>query len=167
MDAPTGFMALLEIDGIKGESTAKSGKDQIEILSFSNGQSMPLTHSASNTSRASGRADHQDFTFTKYLDLATPTLCEKCASGEEIKSIKLHLWKADGKGAPLEFLTYAFEACIITSISMGGSESGQPTDTVSFNYMTAKWTYNQQESAKGGKKGKSEGGWSLKENKKI
>jgi type VI secretion system Hcp family effector len=161
------FLALLEIDGIKGESTAKQGKDQIELLSFTNGQSMPLERSHSNTSRASGRADHKDFSITKQLDLSSPTLYEKCASGEEIKTVKLHVFKADAKGTPLEFMTCVFESCIITGISMSGSQDGQPSESISFNYLSAKWTYNQQESAKGGKKGKTEGGWSIKENKKI
>jgi type VI secretion system secreted protein Hcp len=161
------FQALLEIDGVKGESTHKMGKDQIELLSYSNGESMPMERTNSNTSRASGRADHKDFTISKLLDLSSPTLYEKCCTGEEIKSIKLHVFKADAKGAPLEFVTYVFENCLITSISMSGSTDGQPTESVSFNYLTVKWTYNQQEAAKGGKKGKSEGGWSVKENKKL
>lgn len=163
----SGFLALLEIDGIKGESTAKMGKDQIEVMSFNAGQSMPLERSNSNTSRASGRAEHRDFSITKQLDLSSPTLYEKCVSGEEIKSVKLHVFKADAKGAPLEFLTYVFESCIITSVSSSGSQGGQPSESISFNYLTAKWTYNQQEASKGGKKGKNEGGWSIKENKKM
>lgn len=162
----TAFLALLEIDGVKGESTAAKGKDQIEILSFSNGQSMPMERTNSNTSRASGRADHKDLTISKLLDLSSPTLYEKCVTGEEIKSIKLHLFKSDAKGAPLEFLTYIFEHCIITSVSMSAAQEGQPNESFSFNYLTVKWTYNQQESSKGGKKGKTEGGWSLMENKK-
>jgi type VI secretion system Hcp family effector len=164
--ANTAFLALLEIDGIKGESTSKQGKDQIEILSFNNGQHMPMQHTQSNTSRATGRCQHKDFTVTKLLDLASPTLYEKCASGEEIKSIKLHLYKADAKGSPLEFLTYEFESCLLTNVALSGAQVGQPHESLSFNYLTVKWTYNQQESAKGGKKGKSEGGWSIKENKK-
>ena len=161
------FLALLEIDGIKGESTAKQGKDQIEILSFTNGQAMPMIAGNSNTSRASGRADHKDFSITKLLDLSSPTLYEKCTAGEEIKSVKLHVFKADAKGAALEFMTYVFEHCLITSVAMSGSQDGQPNETISFNYLTVKWTYNQQEAAKGGKKGKTEGGWSIKENKKL
>lgn len=163
----SGFLALLEIDGVKGESTFAKGKDQIEILSFNNGQSMPIEGGNSNTSRASGRANHQDFTITKQLDLSSPALIERCAGGQEIKTVKLHLFKADNKGAPIEFLTYLFENCIISSIALSGSEHGQPMETISFNYLTVKWTYNQQEASKGGKKGKTEGGWSVKENKKI
>lgn len=49
---------FLEIDGIKGESTSAQGKDMIELLSWSHGVSMPLTHGPSNTSRASGRCVH-------------------------------------------------------------------------------------------------------------
>ncbi len=76
-----------EIDGIKGESTSDQGKDMIELLSYNHGVAMPLTSGPSNTSRASGRCVHQDFTISKHADLASPTLNLKCCGGEDIKSI--------------------------------------------------------------------------------
>ena len=86
-----------EIEGIKGESTSAQGKDFIELLSYNHGVSMPLTHGPSNTSRASGRCVHQDFTVTKHADLASPTLNLKCCGGEDIKSIEVGLVFSDGK----------------------------------------------------------------------
>ena len=59
---------FFEVDGIKGESTSDQGKDMIEVLSFGHGVAMPLTAGPSNTSRASGRCVHLDFTLTKHLD---------------------------------------------------------------------------------------------------
>ena len=168
-----------EIDGIKGESTSDQGKDMIELLSFTHGVTMPLAggapdeHSAargrapspSNTSRASGRSVHKDFVITKRIDLSSTTLNLKCCGGEDIKSMKVHVWKADTAGKPIEYLTYTMESCIVTSVAVSGAED-QPLETVTFNYKKITWDYNQQLQAQpGGKKGKNSSQWSLQENK--
>jgi len=154
-----------EVEGIKGESLSDQGKDMIEVMSFNHGVSMPLTAGPSNTSRASGRCVHQDFTLTKTFDIASPSLNLKCCGGEDIKSMKLHLWKADAAAQPVEYLTYTFDSCIITSISVGGS-ADQPMETVTFNYKKITWDYNKQKQDQpGGKEGKGSASWSLDENK--
>lgn len=153
-----------EIEGIKGESTSEQGKDMIEILSYNHGVSMPLTSGPSNVSRASGRCVHQDFTVTKYVDIASPTLNLRCCGGEDIKSMKVHVWKADAAGAPIEYLTYTLESCIITSVSVGGG-GDQPIETITFNYKKITWDYNQQlQPSPGGKKGKSSTAFDLEKN---
>ncbi|EYF02866.1 Hcp family type VI secretion system effector [Chondromyces apiculatus] len=153
-----------EIEGIKGESTSAQGKEMVELLSFNHGVSMPLTAGPSNTSRASGRAVHQDFTVTKYLDITSPTLNLKCSGGEDIKAMKVHVWKADAAGAPHKYMQYTFESCIVTSVSVGGG-ADQPIETVTFNYKKISWEYAQQlQTAPGGAKGKAAAAWSLEQN---
>lgn len=154
-----------EIDGIKGESTSDQGKDMIELLSFSHGVAMPLTAGPSNTSRAAGRCVHNDFTITKYLDLASPTLNLKCCGGEDVKSMKVHIWKADAAGTPHKYMMYTFESCILTSVSVTGG-GDQPIETITFGYKKISWEYAQQkQEAPGGSKGKSSAAFSLQENK--
>lgn len=154
-----------EIEGIKGESTSDQGKQMIELLSYSHGVAMPLTSGPSNTSRASGRCVHQDFTITKYFDITSPTLNLRCSGGEDIKGMKVHIWKADAAGKPHKYVQYTFDSCILTSISVGGG-SDQPIETVTFSYKKITWDYMQQlESSPGGNKGKASTNWSLQENK--
>ena len=159
---------FIEIDGIKGETTAAQGKDKIEVLSWSHGVSMPLTSGASNTARAHGRSVHQDFTFTKYIDITTPTLNLKCTGGDDIKKVELTVFQADKADGPdVQYYTITMEDVILTSVSIGGG-GDRPIETVTFNYRKIKWSYAKQGNpSPGGNKGKAEAGWSLEENKKL
>lgn len=158
----------LEIKGpdIKGESTSRQGKDMIEILSYSHGVSMPLTFGASNASRAHGRCQHQDFTISKYVDIASPMLNLVCCGGDDIKTITLHIYKADAHGTkPIEYLKYTMESCIVTSVAVGGSGGDAPTETVTFNYGKMTWDYIKQGHAAGGaNKGTMSKSWDLSAN---
>lgn len=157
---------FLEIDGLKGESTSEQGKDQIEILSYSHGVAMPLTFGSSNTSRAHGRCTHQDFTVSKYLDLASPTLNAYCCGGNNIAKMTLHVFKADSEtGKPVEFVKYTLENVIVTSVAVGGSGGDQPTETVTLNYTKVTWEYIQQKHPdKGGAAGTASTSWDLSKN---
>jgi type VI secretion system secreted protein Hcp len=159
---------FLEIKGpdVKGESTSAQGTDQIEVLSFSHGVSMPLTFGASNTSRAHGRAQHQDFTISKYVDLASPTLNLLCCGGDNIKTITLHVFKADANSStPIEYLKYTLENVIITSVAVGGSGGDAPTETVTFNYGKITWDYIKQGHTSGNaNKGTASSSWDLSKN---
>lgn len=141
-----------EIEGIKGESTSAQGKDMIELLQFSQSMSQPIDRNGSALGRAIGRVVYSDVSVAKYFDLASPTLAEKCCGGEIIKKMKLHVWKADATGKPVEFFTIEFEHCIITSVGVSGG-GDRPTESVTFNFQKVKWNYVQQDKDKGGKKG--------------
>ena len=153
-----------EIDVLKGGSTSVQGKDMIEVLSFSHGVSMPVTMGPSSSSRTSGRCVHQDFTLTKFADPVSPALNLKCCGGENIRSMKLHIWKTDDAGKPVECQTYTFTDSIITSVSIGGGGGSQPTETLTFNYKTITWDFPPA-AAPGLPKLKNAATWSLEQNK--
>ena len=154
---------------VAGESTSSQGTGLIEVLSFSHGVSMPLTFGASNTSRAHGRCQHQDFTISKYVDIASPTLNALCCGGDDIATIILHIFKADSTSTtPIEYLTYTLTSCIVTSCAVGGSGGDAPTETVTFNYGKIVWAYIKQGPAAGGaNKGTMSTNWDLSLNKKA
>lgn len=141
-----------ELDGIKGESTSAQGKDMIELLQFSHSFTQPIDRNGSALGRTIGRVIHSDVSITKYFDLASPTLAEKCCAGEVIKKMKIHVWKADATGNPVEYFTIEFDHCLITSVDVSGS-SDRPVESVGFNFQKVKWAYVQQDKEKGGKKG--------------
>jgi type VI secretion system secreted protein Hcp len=160
--------SFIAIDGVKGESTASQGKDKIEVLSFSHGVTMSLTSGASSNARAHGRCQHQDFTFSKFLDIASPTLNLKVSGGDNIKQIELTVFQADkNDGDMVQYYKMVFSDCILTSVSVSGGSGGRPIETVTFNYRKIAWSYAQQgQPSPAGKKGTAEGAWDLEQNKK-
>jgi type VI secretion system secreted protein Hcp len=165
MSGETSFFAF---DGIKGESTAVQGKDKYEVLSYSHGIAMPLTAGASANARAHGRCVHQDFTFTKYLDISSPTLNLKVCGGDNIKTAELTVFQADAAaGDMVQYYKIIFSDCIITNVSVSGGAGGRAIETVTFNYRKIAWSYAQQgQPSPAGKKGTAEGAWDLEQNKK-
>jgi len=161
-------MTFIEIEGVKGESTAAQGKDKMEILSFAHGVAMPLTAGASSNARAHGRCVHQDFTFSKFLDISSPTLNLKVCGGDNIKKIELTVFQADkNDGDMIQYYKITFTDCILTNVSVSGGSGGRAVETITFNYRKIAWSYAQQgQPSPAGKKGTAEGAWDLEQNKK-
>jgi type VI secretion system secreted protein Hcp len=153
----------LKIDGVKGESTDKGHKDEIEIQSWSHGVSQPTSASASTSGGlATGRCSHSDLSVMKTVDVATPTLAQLCCTGKHIKEVTLVCERADGdKRVP--YYTIKLTDVIISSAQVsGGGEV--PMESISFNYAKINWEYAKQNVAGGSAAGKSTGSWDLKLN---
>ena len=163
------FDAFLKIDGIPGESMDDAHPDEIEILSYSAGVSQTASASASSGGGASSeRADFQDFSIVKSLDIASPKLALACADGTHIAEVVLALCRAGGD--KLQYMEYKMTDCIISSHRPGGSSQGGetlPLEEVSFNYGKIEWTYTQQKRADGTGSGKMATGWNLEKNCKV
>lgn len=158
--------AFLKVGDIKGESTDDKHKEWIEILSYSWG----ATQQASAVQSSSGggtvhRADFMDFSITKLLDSATPTLFLKCAKGEHIKEVILELCRAGGD--KLKFMEYKMSNVIISNVSVGGSGGADSTESVSFNYGKIEQTYVKQKRSDGTGGGNVPAGWDLEANKPV
>jgi type VI secretion system secreted protein Hcp len=117
----------------------------IEILSFSHGVAQQITGDQSNTKRTSGKPNHQDFTVTKYLDIATPKLVDFCNQAKNIPTIKVTVGQNDA-GKVTKIFVYEITNALVSSISIGGGGGGKPQETVTFNYTKMSWTYVQQKS---------------------
>jgi type VI secretion system Hcp family effector len=159
--------AFLEIDGIKGESTDKEFKDQIEVLSYNWGVSQAASGTASSSGGGSvARADFQDLSIVKELDSASPLLSKNCWSGTHIAKVTLRLNRAAGDKR-VKYMEYKLENVIISSVSIGGGGGGIPTESVTFNYGKITTTYTKQARPGGGGAGDVPAGWNLEENANI
>ena len=154
----------MQIDGIKGESTDSEHKDWIEILSFSHSIIQPASATANSAGGGTtGRCQHQDYSITKYVDLASPKLYELASSGKHIKDVTIEMLRSSGDKR-VKYMVVKMEQVVISQVAPAGG-GDFPTESVSFNYGTIKWTYTQQKRADGSQGGNTSGGWSLVENK--
>jgi type VI secretion system secreted protein Hcp len=135
---------FLKFDGIKGESTDAKHKDEIDVESWSWGE----THASAGRGPAggagAGKVTMQDFHFTMRQNTASVGLMRMCATGEHIKEAYLTARKA-GKGQQ-EYLTFKFHDVLVSSFQTGGSEHQDvvPIDQVSFDFAKIEVDYRPQ-----------------------
>ncbi len=155
---------FLKIEGIQGESQDAKHKNEIELESFSWGETQSGVVGPGGG--AAGKVQMQDFHFVKRLDQASPKLFLACASGQHIKLATLVARKA-GKGQQ-EFLIYKFSDLLVSSYQTGGSAHGDllPMDQVSFNFGRIEVEYRPQK-ADGSLAPPIKAGWDVKQNKSI
>jgi type VI secretion system secreted protein Hcp len=133
---------FLKIDGIKGESQDSKHKDQIEILSWSWGQS-------TGTARVKkGRLPAtciQDLHLMKEVDSSTPALITNGILGNVAPTAVLTLRKAGGDD-PIEFLKLTMKNVTVVSFQVSGSDGSNslPTESVSLHFESMTGEYRRQ-----------------------
>ena len=128
---------LLEIEGIKGESTDEKHRDTIEIESFSWG----ATNSGSVAKAIT-------LSLGKRIDKSSPMLFLACAKGEHIPQATLICRKTTGDGKQDYYVITLSDILVSSYQSGGGGGSGgtvdtTPTDEISFNYNKIKIEYSR------------------------
>ncbi len=153
--------AFLKIEGIKGESQDKTHKDEIDILSWSWGQSQSATTHIGGGG-GGGRVNFQDLAIVKYIDKSTPPLMQHCADGKHISSATMVIRKAAGN-KQLEYITLKMEDIIISSISSGGSGAeDRITESITLNFAKFDYKYIEQKND-GGEGAKPQLKWNIAE----
>jgi type VI secretion system secreted protein Hcp len=134
---------FIKFDGIKGESTDAKHKDEIDVESWTWGETHPGS-APSGGGGGAGKVAMQDFQFVMRLNRASPRLMRACATGQHIKMATLSARKA-GKGQQ-EYLTFKFHDVLVSSFQTGGSEDAAfvPTDQVSFNFAKLEVEYKPE-----------------------
>lgn len=152
---------FLKIDGVEGESQDSKHKNEIDVLSWSWGET---NHGSESIGQGGGvgRVSMQDFHFTMRASKASPKLLQACASGLHIKKAVLVCRKA-GKEQQ-EYLEITFSECIVSSFQTGGSAGDViPVDQISLNYAEIVYKYKEQK-PDGTLGGAVPAGWNIKKN---
>src|SRR4029450_6528261 len=130
---------FIKFDGIKGESTDAKHKDEVDVESWSWGE----THTGpAHPAGSSSKVSMQDFQFMMRLNRASIGLMEACATGQHIKSATLTGRKAGTHKR--ESLTSKFPAALVSSSQPGGSEADLPIDQVALNFAKIQVEYRPQ-----------------------
>lgn len=125
-----GGKTFLKLDGVKGESTDKTHKDDIAISSFSIGASAARS---SGGGAGAGKATFSSFTITKTIDKSSPSLFQAAATGKHFSKATVFFAKAK-RGKVADYLEYKMSNVFVSSIQDGSSSNGKPTEQVSFNF---------------------------------
>ena len=134
---------FLDIKGeITGEAQDKVHKGEIDVLAWSMGLSNGGSFHVGGGG-GSGKANFQDISVTKWIDLSSATLALYCANGQHFEGARLVVRKA-GKN-PLEYLVIEMEKVLITSVSTGGSGGeDRLTENITLNYAKINVEYKEQ-----------------------
>ena len=155
---------FLKIDGIQGESTDDKHKNEIDVQSWSWGETN-TGDAAHRGGMGAGKVSMQDFHFVMHINKATPKLMEACATGQHIKSAILTCRKAGG--TQQEYLKVTFSDLIVSSYQGGGSHGDMiPVDQVSLNFSKIEYEYKEQK-PDGTLGGTVKAGYDLKANKTV
>ena len=134
---------LLEIDGIKGESTDTDHKDWIIIESFNWGVSNTTTSGG-----GAGKVSFSDISFTAVISKACPQLLAACATGQHIPKAKLVMRKQGYNSR--EYMVIELENLVISSHSVGSGTArpdpaaeSAPSESFSLNFTKIKVTYRE------------------------
>jgi type VI secretion system secreted protein Hcp len=154
---------FLKIDGIAGESVDSKHKGEIELESFSWGETNSGA-GAGGGGGGAGKAHIQDLHLVSRVNKASPKLMLACATGKHIKQAILTVRRA-GKAAQ-EFLVFKFTDLLVSSYQINGSHESDvlPMDQISFNFAKIELEYRPQKQD-GSLDAGIKAGWDVKLNK--
>lgn len=129
---------------IKGQSSIKGYEGMLEIMGFSYGMSIAVAPGMTNSERTVGKPHFSDISFSRYSDLATPSLMQACAGGTVIAGDTiLTVARLEDKGAVLPLITFTLKNVLISSLSL--SAGGDiPVENISLTYSHIEVVYHVQ-----------------------
>lgn len=154
-----GKTTIVMAGGAGGKSTPVLSGKEIDVESFSWGVAN------NGTVREAGKANFNDFSFTKKTDESSPGLMQSCAAGEHFEEVILNVRKPGEKGEN-PYLTIVFKDVLISSYQQGGSGGDLPTENISLNYGSIQVTYKAMK-ADGSLGTPHVGGYNLLANEKF
>lgn len=140
VNAQSAFNSYMTIDGVQGSSTHT--KDGIDVLSWSWGANQTSSIGSQSSGAGAGKANMQDFSFTKRIDKSSPVLYSLYQSGKSAKNVTLTV--SNGSSTPLKIqLTDA-------TVSGYGLSSGgdRPSESITLNFSKISFSYDLAQAKK-------------------
>jgi type VI secretion system secreted protein Hcp len=156
---------FLKIDGIQGESSDARHKDEIDIVSYTWGESQPAVAGGAGGG-AAGKVTMQDFRFAMLVNKAAPKLFLTCTNGAHVKNAILTVRRA-GDGGP-EFLKWTLTDVTVASYqSASNVPAGEPPmDQISLRFAKIEVEYRLMK-PDGSFDAPIKAGWDLQANRSI
>ncbi|MDQ3349287.1 MAG: type VI secretion system tube protein Hcp [Acidobacteriota bacterium] len=131
---------FLKVDGITGESTDDKHRGEIDVLSWSWGES---TGTARTSRGPLAAACIQDMSLTKYIDSSSPALIMNAMSGEVVPTAVLVVRKSGE--TQFDFLRITMKNVSVTAFQTGGSGGeDRITENVVLHFESMQGQYHKQ-----------------------
>jgi type VI secretion system secreted protein Hcp len=142
---------FLRLEGIQGESTDRTHRDEIEVLGWN--WSFTNTQTTTGGGGGGGRPVVSGITFNHKIDKTSPVLMRSCLVGSSIRDAKLSVVKVGGR---IEFDQYVIlvKDVKITSVIQTESDdlsSTLETVTFAFTNVTEEYTITKPDGTAGQK----------------
>ena len=161
----TNIYLKIETPEIKGESTDAGHAGQIEILSWSHGVSQPTSPVRSTAGSGTvERANHNDLSFQKYVDISSTDLLKHCWSGQHFGKMTITQYRSAGVDKDVEYLTVELEDVVISSYQIGAGSGDLPMENISLAYGKVTYKYDPADKKTGAKAGNKPVSHDLKTN---
>lgn len=142
---------FIKIPDTDGESKDKDAATlgSIDVLAWSWGMSQSGSF-MNGSGGGAGKANVQDFSFTKWIDKSTPKLMLSCLTGKHftgdtVLSVRKAGQSATGASAGYVYLKITLTKSLISSVSTGGSGGeDRLTENLSINFAKVKVEYFKQ-----------------------
>ncbi len=107
---------VLDIRGIRGESRVAGYQGCLDAVAVFDSQEVPVSQVPGSTGRTVGRAALADFQVVRYVDSASPAIAKACSGGQEIREIRILLFRMlDGQ--MVNHMTYKLVNSYITRLT--------------------------------------------------
>jgi type VI secretion system secreted protein Hcp len=130
---------FLKIAEIKGDARAKSHDGEIELASWSWGQTQSVF--PSETRKSGGSVSMRDFQFTAITGAASSQFLLHCAAAKRLKSAILTCEHDHGSGRH-KYLTITLSNVVISSFDIEGSPGANlPLDRITLKFTKLEFAY--------------------------
>jgi type VI secretion system secreted protein Hcp len=135
---------FLKLGDLTGESHDKAHKGEIDVLSWSWGESKSITTQARGGGQAVPLSCITDLSLTKYIDSATPHIITSGIKNDTFPTAKLTIRKAGE--TPIEYFTITMSNVSIVSYTTGGSGGeDRLTENLTLHFNAAQGAYTPQD----------------------
>lgn len=124
---------FLKYGELKGEVTASTHKEWIEVHSFQWGVGRGISSGVGGASKREASAPSvSEITITKSFDAASPLMMKEALGGKAV-TVKFDMTQTDNGGKHIAYQKYILTNCLISgySISTGGD---RPSESLSLNF---------------------------------
>ena len=137
-----GIAIYAKFDGVDGESTVTDHEKWCVVKDVSHNIEQPTASTTGSGEVTSGAPKIGDFTLTKYLDVASPTLHQLACTGKKLPKVTVDVMRAFGDKMDKNFEVVITDVIISqVSLSTNGNDD-RPTETVACRGNTINWTYS-------------------------